>query len=370
MTKQYAAAVPQTKQLKVPTSQVVNVTFNGADKTSAVNTSIEGSPSVLGIGSANQSQQNECSDDESGEESGMNHKPMSIALQSFGGVSQQERNSITYGANFTPFNIDSLVQAKRNLFAKSSSSSSLLNGMIFSTSSPGFGGGGPGNRSLDMKRNSVMVMGRRPSYFQMKESSILNFDADEVLHRGTDFMIGYDGLKLRAQEHRQMDLELLDGPQTKDEQGEEFFRISMLMNQNPFDRLMILKGYERKSISALSPSKLFILSSSAALQAKSTETKTNNLMKTAHSGSGVRVTFDNLNEDQKEDLKETQSDSSKDSLQRKSSQLGLMKDMKSQSALMMTSFYRLGTNGNAMGNVIAEEEFEDDEGVSSSSKEE
>lgn len=45
-----------------------------------------------------------------------------------------------------------------------------------------------------------------------------------------------------------------------------------------------------------------------------------------------------------------------------------MKDMKSQSALMMTSFYRLGTNGNAMGNVIAEEEFEDDEGVSSSSK--
>lgn len=71
--------------------------------------------------------------------------------------------------------------------------------MIFSTSSPGFGGGGgPGNRSLDMKRNSAMIMGRRPSYFQMKESSILNFDADEVLHRGTDFMIGYDGLKLRA----------------------------------------------------------------------------------------------------------------------------------------------------------------------------
>ena len=75
---------------------------------------------------------------------------------------------------------------------------------------------------------------------------------------------------------------------------------------------MVLKGYERKSINALSPSKLFILSSSAALQAKSkilliyfglgNETKTNNLMKAGHTGQGVRVTFDILNEEQKNDF--------------------------------------------------------------------
>lgn len=188
--------------------------------------------------------------------------------------------------------------------------------MQFSTNSPGF----PGNRSMDMKRNSVMVMGRRPSYFQTKESNILKFDADEGLYRGTDFMLGYDGLKLRAQEHRHMDLELLDGPQPKDVQGEEFFRISMVMNQNPFDKLLILKGFERKSTSALSPSRLFTLSSSAALQAKSndplfnshlgTETKTNNLMKAGHSG---RVAFET--EDNKE---ESDANSSMDSSQRKS----------------------------------------------------
>lgn len=40
-----------------------------------------------------------------------------------------------------------------------------------------------------------------------------------------------------------------------------------------------------------------------------------------------------------------------------------MKDMKSSNALMMASFYRLGTSANLMGNVIAEEEFEDEDGV-------
>jgi hypothetical protein len=68
--------------------------------------------------------------------------------------------------------------------------------MMFSTSSPGF----CEKKNSEIKRNSVMVMGKRPSYFQMKDSSLMNFDPDEVLHRGTDFMIGYDGLKLRAQE--------------------------------------------------------------------------------------------------------------------------------------------------------------------------
>ena len=40
-----------------------------------------------------------------------------------------------------------------------------------------------------------------------------------------------------------------------------------------------------------------------------------------------------------------------------------MKDIKSSNALMMASFYRLGTSANVMGNVIAEEEFEDDDGL-------
>jgi hypothetical protein len=31
----------------------------------------------------------------------------------------------------------------------------------------------------------------------------------------------------------------------------------------------------------------------------------------------------------------------------------------------MTSFYRVGVAGNVMGNIIAEEEFEDDKGVES-----
>lgn len=54
-----------------------------------------------------------------------------------------------------------------------------------------------------------------------------------------------------------------------------------------------------------------------------------------------------------------------DSAARKS-QLGLIKDKKNQSALMMTSFYRAGAAGNAFGNIIAEEDIEDSQASSSS----
>jgi hypothetical protein len=62
------------------------VTFNGADKSSALNTSLEGSPSVVGIGGSSGPQSWVAESDDSGDEAG-NRKPMSIALQSFGGIS-------------------------------------------------------------------------------------------------------------------------------------------------------------------------------------------------------------------------------------------------------------------------------------------
>lgn len=64
----------------------------------------------------------------------------------------------------------------------------------------------------------------------MKEGTNLQFDAEETLHRGTDFMLNYDQLKLRAQQQKEMDMELLDNPHQKNDEADRFFQINLLMH--------------------------------------------------------------------------------------------------------------------------------------------
>lgn len=64
------------------------MTFAGADKASAMNTSMDGgSPSVLGIGSRTPSRHDDLSEEGETVDDNLPKKPMSIALSSFGNVS-------------------------------------------------------------------------------------------------------------------------------------------------------------------------------------------------------------------------------------------------------------------------------------------